>query len=106
MEALVLTIILEVAALALLKEKDPVFYLYWICITTITNIPANILASPAFSAERWVLYLTVLTIEAAVFVSEALMCYIYKRDRRQAIKYSAICNAASFLIGSVISLIF
>lgn len=102
MLALIMTIILECLALFALGERKLIFYIYWICITTLTNIPANICVSYVPSGHTLGLFLTVVAVELLVFVSEALMCFLYTKEKTLSIKYSLLCNAASFLIGSMI----
>lgn len=106
MLALILTVILEAIVLLLLREKDALFYLFWISITTVTNIPANLIAARFFSGGKLMLCLAIAIIELAVFISEALLCFLYTKDRGKSIKYSALCNLASFGIGSLITMIF
>ena len=106
MLALILTILLESAALFALKERSRLFYVYWIAITTFTNIPANLYVNFVFSGGTLALCLTVAVIEALVFVTEFLLCYLYTRDKKISLKYSAICNATSFGIGSLILMLF
>lgn len=104
-DPLFLTIILECAALLIMKEREPLFYVYWIAITTLTNIPANLFVAFVFSGTKPQYYITVAVIEAIVFALEFLFCLAYTRDTRKSAKYSAVCNLSSFGIGSILLLI-
>lgn len=97
-----LTVILEVLALLLLKEKEPLFYVYWTAVTVFTNVLANAYVSFVFDGTQLEYYLTVAAIEALVFIAEMLACFAYTKDIKKSAKYSAICNLASFGIGYII----
>lgn len=105
-DPLILTIILECLALLVLREKDIVFYIYWTAITTITNVPANLYMTYVFSGGRVGYWLSVAVIEALVLAIEYLLCLAYTRNKRKSIKYSLVCNAVSYFIGSLIIMIF
>ena len=100
-DPLFLTIILECLAILIMKERQPLFYVYWIAITTFTNIPANLYVAYVFSGTQLQYYLTVAVIEALVFTIEFLLCLAYTKDKKKSAKYSIICNLASFVIGSI-----
>lgn len=104
--ALLLTVILECLALYVLGERNRVFYLYWVAVTAFTNLCANLYVQLFFSGNKIEYYLTVAVIEALVFLSEFLLCYVYTEDKKKSAKYSAVCNIASYFIGSLILLIF
>ena len=101
-DPLFLTITLEILALIALREKDVLLYVYWMAITTLTNIPANMYVAYVFSGGAVAYWITIAVIEALVFVSEYLMCLAYTKDNRKSLKYSAICNLTSYCIGSLI----
>ena len=105
-DPLILTIILECLALLVLREKDIVFYIYWTAITTITNVPANLYMTYVFSGGRLEYWVSVAVIEALVLAIEYLLCLAYTRNQRKSIKYSLVCNAVSYFIGSLIIMIF
>ena len=106
-ELLLLTIILECLALWLLGERTPLFYLYWIAVTTATNLSANLYIVYAFGGSDIEYYITVAIIELLVFAVEFALCYLFTSERKKSLIYSAVCNSASFVIGSLIqSIIF
>ena len=97
-----LTVILEVIALLVLREKEPLLYVYWTAVTVLTNVLANAYVCFIFSGTQLEYYLTVAVIEALVFVSEMIACFAYTKDIKKSAKYSAVCNLASFGIGYII----
>ena len=104
-ELLILTIILECLALLLLGERTPLFYLYWVAVTALTNVLANLYLIYVFSGGLTEYYINVAIIEILVFAAEFALCYLYISDRKKSLIYSAVCNSASFIIGSIIQLI-
>ena len=104
--ALLLTVIIEFIALCLLGERSRLFFLYWTAVTAFTNLCANLYISIFFSGDTVEYYLTVAIIEALVFLCEFLLCWVYTEDKKKSLKYSAICNVASYFIGSIVLLIF
>lgn len=105
-ELLLLTIILECLALWMLGERTPLFYLYWIAVTTATNLSANLYIVYAFGGSDIEYYIAVAIIELLVFAVEFALCYIYTSQRKKSLIYSAVCNGASFVIGSLIQSLF
>ena len=105
-EPLLLTIILECLALVVIGERDKIFYLYWVAVTALTNLSVNMYILLLFSGNLTEYYITVAVIEALVFVIEFILCLAYTKDKGQSIKYSAVCNLTSFLIGLIILPIF
>ena len=101
-DPLILTIILECLVLLILMEKDIVFYVYWIAITTITNVPANLYMTYFFHGRRFEYWISIAVIEALVVLVEYLLCYAYTKNKVKSIIYSIICNSASYFIGRYI----
>ena len=104
--ALVLTVILECLTLFILKEREKLLYVYWIAITSFTNLLANLYLAVVFQGNTLECWLTAIVIEAIVYTSEFLLCWIYTNDKRKSIIYSVACNSASFFIGLLIQYIF
>lgn len=104
-DPLFLTIVIECAVLLLLREKELLFYLYWIAITSLTNIPANLYVALVFSGTRSQYFITVAVIEILVIAIECIFAYLYTNDLKKSLKYSAVCNTASYLIGAAILLL-
>ena len=99
--ALLLTVIIECLVLLLLRERQLIFYIFWIALTTLTNLAVNLCVSLVnFGSMAWYV-VTVLVIEVLVFVSEAFITYLYTENPRQSLIYSAVCNLASFLVGGI-----
>lgn len=104
--ALILTLLIEGATLFLLREKEPLFYLYWAVATTLTNVAANLYLSLVSFESTLTFCIAVCAVELLVFISEGLLCLAYKKDLKASAKYSGACNLASFTIGSLILMIF
>ena len=104
-DPLLLTILIEGVTLLLLGNRDWVFYLYWCAVTTLTNIPANLCLNFLSLDSKVTLFLAVFVIELLVFAAELLLGFLYTRNIRLSAKYSAVCNLASFGIGSFIRMI-
>ena len=104
--ALILTVILECLALIILKERDKLFYLYWIGVTSFTNISANLFLAYAFHGGELEYWLTVAVIEIIVFVVEFVLGLVYTNNKKKSLVYSAVCNSISFFIGLIIQIIF
>lgn len=94
--ALLATIMIEIAVLLLLGEKRRKVLLASVVINIITNVPLNIIA-------QYVGLSTVGVIigELMVVVVEALWYYLFVKKASQALVYSLLCNAISFLIGLI-----
>ena len=59
-----------------------------------------------FSGGRLEYWVSVAVIEALVLAIEYLLCLAYTRNQIKSIKYSLVCNAVSYFIGSLIIMIF
>ena len=101
-DPLILTILLEGLALLLMRERSPLFYLYWTAVTTLTNLPVNLYLQFLFTGSILESWLAVAVLEALVFTVEFLLCLAYTKDKIKSAKYSAVCNLTSFLLGLVI----
>ena len=93
---LLATIIIDIAVLLLLGEKRRKVLLASVVINVVTNVPLNIIA-------QYVGLSTVGVIigELIVVVVEALWYYLFVKKASQAMVYSLLCNAISFLIGLI-----
>ena len=103
---LILTVILECLVLVLFRERDKLFYVYWIAITSFTNLLANLYIAIAFDGTALEYWITVAIIETIVYFSEFLLCLLYTNDKSKSLIYSIACNSASFLIGFLIQITF
>lgn len=94
--ALLATIMIEIAVLLLLGEKRRKVLLASVVINIITNVPLNIIA-------QYVGLSTVGVIigELTVVAVEALWYYLFVKKASQALVYSLLCNAISFLVGLI-----
>lgn len=101
-DPLFLTLLIESAALFLLRERDPIFYIYWAAATTLTNLSANLYVNRVSFNSAATFCIAVVAIEILVFICELFLCFLYKKSLKTSVKYSAACNLASFGIGSLI----
>lgn len=101
-DPLILTILLEGLALLLMRERSPLFYLYWTAVTTLTNLPVNLYLQFLFTGSILEYWLALAVLETLVFTVEFLLCLAYTKDKKKSAKYSAVCNLTSFLSGLVI----
>lgn len=106
LQLLAATIILEALALVILKEKDPLFFLYWTAVTALTNVLVNLCLTYLFSDSTLQYYVSVTLLEILVFAVEFLLCLCYTRDKGKSLKYSLVCNLTSYLVGTLLFLIF
>jgi hypothetical protein len=100
--ALILTIILECLALFLIGEREKLYYIYWIAITSVTNLSANLYLALVFKGGNIEYWLTVAVVELLVSALEFVLSFIYTNNWKKSIKNSLICNLSSFLIGLII----
>ena len=96
--ALVATIIIEIAVLLLLGEKRRKVLFASVVINIITNVPLNIIAQYVGLSTTGIIIG-----ELTVVVVEALWYYLFVKKASQALVYSVLCNAISFLIGLICS---
>lgn len=101
---LLLTIIFECLALFVLKERKIEFYLFWIALTSFTNLVANIYCIYIFSGSYAEYIIAGIIIEIIVFITEFLLCYAYIKNSHKSLKYSAVCNFTSIFFGLIIQL--
>lgn len=103
---LLITIFLESLALFFMKERRISFYVFWIALTSFTNVCINLYIALVFSGTMTEYYVTVAVLETLVFLCEFLLCYAYIGEKRKSAVYSAVCNAFSFIAGIIILWIF
>ena len=94
--ALLATIMIEIAVLLLLGEKRRKVLLASVVINIFTNVPLNIIAQYVGLST-----VGVITGELIVVVVEALWYYLFVKKASQALVYSVLCNAISFLVGLI-----
>lgn len=94
--ALLATIMIEIAVLLLLGEKRRKVLLASVVINVVTNVPLNIIAQYVGLST-----VGVIICELIVVVVEALWYYLFVKKASQAMVYSLLCNAISFLVGLI-----
>lgn len=97
--ALIPTILIELGVLWLLLERQKKVLLSSIAVNVLTNVPLNLYV--LLEGDSW---REILIGEVLVFLFEAAWYGFFIRSLRQAIIYSFLCNAISFLIGMLAQL--
>lgn len=92
--ALVFTILIEYGVLWMLLERRKKVLLSSIVVNVLTNVPLNLYVLLVNDSM-----IDILIGEAVVFLVEAVWYWFFTRNLRQAVIYSFLCNAISFLIG-------
>ena len=98
--ALVFTIIIEYIVLRCLGERRQKILLSSVVINLLTNVPLNFYID--FAGYDWP---HILLGEAVVIIVETLWYWLFTRDLHQSAVYSFLCNAISFLIGLLATLL-
>jgi hypothetical protein len=99
--SLIPTILIELGVLWFLLERRKIVLLSSIAVNVLTNIPLNLYVLLVNDSMGGILIG-----EALVFFVEALWYWFFTHSIRQAVIYSFLCNAISFLIGMLLWLIF
>lgn len=97
-EGVLLTSIIELAALYLLNVKDKRLW-FSLLLNLLTNLLLNSILS--LINIRWVYIVCIIIGEVAVFLIEWLFYELIIKDKKNWL-YSLIANLSSFLIGSLL----
>ena len=101
MIALVPTILIELGVLWLLLERRKKVLLSSIAVNVLTNIPLNLYVLLVGDSMG-----EILIGEVLVFLFEAVWYWFFTRSLRQALIYSFLCNAISFLVGMLFQIFY
>lgn len=99
---LFLTVLIEAIVLFLLHRKDPLFHLYWAALTALSNTLANLCLQLSFFDTQAKIWCGIAAVELFVFLFEFFFGFLYTKDKGASAKYSAVCNLASFGIGTLL----
>jgi hypothetical protein len=99
--SLIPTILIEMGVLWFLLERRKKVLLSSIAVNVLTNIPLNLYVLLVNESMGGILIG-----EVIVILVEALWYWFFTHSIRQAVIYSFLCNAISFLIGMLLWLIF
>lgn len=99
--ALVPTILIELGVLWLLLERRKKVLLSSIAVNVLTNVPLNLYVLLVGDSMG-----EILIGEVIVFLVEAVWYWFFTRSLRQALIYSFLCNAISFLLGMLVQLLY
>jgi len=99
--ALIPTILIEYGVLWMLKERRKKVLLSSIAVNVLTNVPLNLYLYFIDDSRG-----SILIGEVVIFLIEALWYWFFTRSIKQAVLYSFLCNAISFLIGALLFILF
>ena len=99
--ALTLTVLIELGVLWLLMERRGRVLVLSVVINVLTNVPLNLYVLLVNDSTG-----DILMGETVVFLVEAVWYWCFTRSIKQAIIYSFLCNAISFLIGLLLQLLY
>ena len=99
--ALLPTVLIELGVLLLLREKRKKVLWSLVIINVFTNVPLNLYVT--FVDES---FTTILLAELLIILIEAAWYWLFVRRLSQALIYSTLCNAISFLTGLLFILLF
>lgn len=102
-KALILTIVLELLALLIQKEKK--FFVYLVCIimNIATNISMNFIIQGIPSSKY---HIIVLGLEIIVVLIEFMIYLVLLKNKKIAFKRALICNLFSYIGGLLIPFIY
>ena len=102
--ALIATIAIEAIALLAMSERRWQVLAMSVVMNILTNLPLNILAYH-YPQVHTSLPLQI-GLECAVVAIEALLFWVVLQDKRKAFTYAILCNAISYLLGLLYSIVF
>ena len=97
---LFLTLVIEIGALFLLKERRGKIYFVAILMNILTNISLNLFNYYVIIEELWVAWLVLILLEFFIWFLEGVGYYIFLKDLKRAICYTLVLNMSSFFLGS------
>ena len=97
---LIATILIELGVLVFLRERRKKVLWSSVVLNILTNVPLNLYVKDA--GFDWT---TVLICEAVVVLLETLWYFFFVRAWRTAFVYGFLCNAISFLSGTLFIMI-
>lgn len=106
LEALILTILIEIVVLAFLKVKDYKIYMLSIVLNICTNISLNAFLLNYDFQSTWSYVITVVVLEIAVIWIESIGYWFYLKQYKKSLFYATILNVVSFGTGVILNWIF
>ena len=97
---LILTILIELLVLKLLGEKQKKILVSSLIVNALTNPAINY-----FIADNYTIF-NVAVGEIVVVMIEMIWYYFFGKSFKDALIYSALCNAVSFFAGNVIFFVY
>lgn len=106
LEALILTILIEIVVLAFLNVKDYKIYLLSIALNICTNVSLNAFLLNYDFQSTWGYIVTVVFLEIAIILIEFFGYWFYLKQYKKSLFYATILNVVSFGIGVILNWIF
>ena len=97
---LIATIAIELLVLIALRERRVKVLLACVAVNILTNVPLNIYVMTAHPGWQ-----IIILAELLVVIIEMLWYYLFIRNLAKAAVYSYLCNAISFLLGLLVTLL-
>ena len=102
LDALILTLIIELSILFILRFKDYKLYILSSIINIITNLSLNYYLENTIFKTLTIYVIVVIILEIAVLFIETLLYMIYFKKFKKSFLISLLLNASSFLLGLLI----
>lgn len=101
-DALILTLIIELSILFILRFKDYKLYILSSIINIITNLSLNYYLENTIFKTLTIYVIVVIILEITVVFIETLLYMIYFKKFKKSFLISLLLNASSFLLGLLI----
>ena len=102
LDALILTLIIELSILFILRFKDYKLYILSSIINIGTNLSLNYYLENTIFKTLTIYVIVVIILEITVLFVEALLYMIYFKKFKKSFLISLLLNASSFLLGLLI----
>ncbi len=102
LDALILTLIIELSILFILRFKDYKLYILSSLINIGTNLSLNYYLENTIFKTLTIYVIVVIILEITVLFVEALLYMIYFKKFKKSFLISLLLNASSFLLGLLI----
>ena len=102
LDALILTLIIELSILFILRFKDYKLYILSSIINIITNLSLNFYLENTIFKTLTIYVIVVIILEITVLFIETLLYMIYFKKFKKSFLISLLLNASSFLLGLLI----
>lgn len=102
LKCFLLTVLIEIAVLRIIGEKNINVYIASIIINLITNVPLNIFLYLYSFSDITIYYCILISLEIFILIIEGFMYYLVLKNYKKSFLYSILANLASFAFGNII----